>query len=89
MPLRHLSAAGAGLKISDREVAVGDRVVLYLQLSPSQRASIQLTGEVRHAAREREDMVAAGIEFMDVGDLERAVLVRLLRDMELTTRRTG
>ena len=48
--LRDLSMAGAGLELSDRDVAVGDRVVLDLQLGDRQRASIQLAGEVRHAA---------------------------------------
>jgi PilZ domain len=87
--LRDLSMAGAGLAFSDRNVAVGDRVVLDLQLGDRQRASIQLAGEVRHAATDPEGRVTAGIEFVDVGALERALLVRLLRDMEMNARQTG
>lgn len=87
--LRDLSMAGAGLECSDREVAVGDRVVLDLQLGDRQRASIQLAGDVRHAATDHQGIVTAGIEFVDVGDLERALLRRLLRDMDMNARRTG
>ena len=87
--LRDLSMAGAGLEFSDRNVAVGDRVVLDLQLGDRQRASIQLAGDVRHAATDHEGVVTAGIEFIDVGALERALLVRLLRDMEANARQTG
>jgi PilZ domain len=87
--LRDLSVAGAGLEFSDREVSVGDRVVLDLQLGNRQRASIQLTGEVRHATTDDQGIVTAGLEFVDIGDLERALLLRLLRDMEVPARQTG
>jgi hypothetical protein len=87
--LRDLSVAGAGLEFSDREVSVSDRVVLDLQLGNRQRASIQLTGEVRHATTDDQGMVTAGLEFVDIGDLERALLLRLLRDMEVPARQTG
>ena len=87
--VRDLTAAGAGLEFTAREVAIGDRVVLNLQLGDGRAASIQLTGEIRHATTDHVGIVTAGIEFVDVGDLERALLVRLVRDIETNTRRTG
>ena len=87
--LRDLSISGAGVELPDREVAVGDHVVLDLQLGDRQRASIQLAGVVRHAATDHRGIVIAGIEFVDVGDLERALLIRLLRNMQMNTSRTG
>jgi len=80
--VRDLSVAGAGLELSDREVAVGDLVALNLQLGDGRVASIRLNGEVRHTAKNHQGLVTAGIEFVNVGDLERALLVRLLRDIE-------
>ena len=84
-----LSVAGARLEFSDREVAVGDRVALDLALGDRQRASIQLSGEVRHAATDHDGVITAGVEFLDVGDLERALLVRLLRDIEIKSRQAS
>ncbi len=80
--LQDLSLTGAGLELSSRDdVSVGDRVVLDLQLGERQRASIKVTGEVRHAKPVEAGTVVAGIEFTEVGDLERALLHRLLRDL--------
>jgi len=45
--------------------------------------------DVRHATTDHQGIVTAGIEFVDVGDLDRALLLRLLRDMEMNARRTG
>jgi hypothetical protein len=78
--LTDLSMAGAGLHLVAGEVTVGDRVELDLPLGAHQRASIQVVAEVRHATVE-EGAPRAGLEFIDVGDLERALLYRLLRDM--------
>ncbi len=84
--LRDLSVAGAGLELSGREAAVGDRVVLDLQLGERQRASIQITGEVRHAGPAGDGVVVAGVEFVEVGDLERALLLRLVRNLQSSVR---
>ena len=84
-----LSIAGAGLELSGRELSVGDGLVLDLQLGEHGRASIELTGEVRHTRTDHEGVVRAGIEFVAIGDLERALLLRLLRERSPQARRTG
>ncbi len=84
--LRDLSVAGAGLELSGRDAAVGDRVVLDLQLGERQRASITVTGEIRHAEPVDDGLVVAGVEFVDVGDLERALLLRLVRNLQSNVR---
>ena len=87
--VRDLSIAGAGLELSGRELSVGDGLVLDLQLGEHRRASIRLAGEVRYARTDHEGVVRAGIEFVAVGDLERALLLRLLRERSAQARRTG
>jgi PilZ domain len=87
--LRDLSMEGVGVQVADGSVEIGDRVVLDLPLGQRQRASIQLTGEVRHAAPDQNGVVMAGIQFVDVGALERALLYRLLRDLEPRARQTA
>ena len=79
--LTDLSMEGAGLHLPDGEIAVGDRIELDLPLGAHRRASIQVRAEVRHAAVD-DGAARAGLEFIDVGDLERALLLRLLRDMD-------
>jgi hypothetical protein len=79
--LADLSLEGAGLQLADAEVTVGDRVELDLPLGARRRATIKLRGEIRHTTP-ASDGARAGIEFIDVGDLERALLLRLLRDMD-------
>ncbi len=79
--LTDLSMEGAGLHLSEGEIAVGDRIELDLPLGAHRRASIQVRAEVRHAAVD-DGAARAGLEFIDVGDLERALLLRLLRDMD-------
>jgi PilZ domain len=79
--VRDLSTAGAGLRCSDPDLSIGDRVLLDLQLGERHRASIKVKGEVRHAAYD-DGVVDAGIEFVEVGDLERALLLRLVRDLK-------
>lgn len=78
--LTDLSMAGAGLHLHTDDVTVGDRVELDLPLGAHRRATIQVRGEVRHTSSEH-GTARAGLEFIDVGDLERALLYRLLRDM--------
>jgi hypothetical protein len=79
--LTDLSMDGAGLHMPDGAVAVGDWIELDLPLGRERRASIQLRGEVRHASTDDEHGPRAGLEFVQVGDLERALLLRLLRSM--------
>lgn len=78
--LTDLSMDGAGLHLVGAEVAVGDRVELDLPLGARRHASIQVRGEVRHASYD-DGTARAGLKFIDVGALERALLLRLLRDM--------
>jgi hypothetical protein len=80
--LRDLTTAGAGLHCADSELAIGDRILLDLKLGERHGASIKVTGEVRHASCTDDGEVRAGIEFVDVGDLERAILFRLVRDLQ-------
>jgi len=79
--LTDLSMEGAGLHLVAGEVTVGDRVELDLPLGAHRRASIQVRAEVRHASVEH-GAPRAGLEFIEIGDLERALLYRLLRDMK-------
>jgi len=78
--LTDLSMEGAGLYLTRGDVNVGDRIELDLPLGANRRASIQVRGEVRHASSD-DGAPRAGLEFVDVGDLERALLLRLLRDL--------
>jgi hypothetical protein len=82
--LRNLSTEGVGFECSGRELEVGDRVVVDLRLGARHRASIRVTGEVRHTVSDEDGVVRAGVEFVEVGDLERALLLRLVRDLDTT-----
>lgn len=85
-----LSIAGAGLELTDPSVTVGDCVVLDLHLSDHRRgASIKLTGVVRHTSTDDGAAVRAGVEFVEVGNLERAVLRRLLEEQRPQARQVG
>jgi hypothetical protein len=79
--LTDLSMEGAGVHIVAGEVTVGDHIELDLPLGANRRASIHVRAEVRHATVD-EGPPRAGLEFVEVGDLERALLYRLLRDMD-------
>jgi hypothetical protein len=79
--LTDLSMEGAGLHLVDVAVSVGDRIELDLPLGAHRRASIQVRGEVRHTTFD-DGAARAGLEFTDVGGLERALLLRLLRDLD-------
>ena len=85
--LTDLSMEGAGLRLPDGEVTVGDRIELDLPLGAHRRASIQVRGAVRHTTS--DGVPRAGLEFVEVGDLERALLYRLLRDMNQTAAQTA
>jgi hypothetical protein len=87
--VRDLSMAGACLVIEDGDVAVGSRVVLDLRLGDRTGGTIQLAAAVRHATKDDEGRLRAGVEFDDIGDLERALLFRLLRDLESVGRQAG
>jgi len=76
-----LSTVGAGLVMDDAEVSVGDTLVIDLHLTEHRStASIRLNGVVRHASEDHDGTggMRAGVEFVDVGDLERALLRRLV-----------
>jgi hypothetical protein len=56
---------------------VGDRLVVDLQLVRSNMARITLTGDVRHAAM-LDGTIRVGVRFVDITDLEHALLARLV-----------
>jgi hypothetical protein len=87
--VRDLSMAGARLELEAREVSVGDRMVLDLRLGDRRLATIRLAADVRHATTDHEGRVTAGVEFDGVGDLERALLLRLVQDLETVERQAG
>ena len=86
--LTDLSMDGAGLHLEHGEITVGDRIELDVPLGAQRRASIQVCGEVRHTTSD-DGLARAGLEFVEVGDLERALLLRLLRDMDQTASQTA
>ena len=84
-----LSLRGAGLELAQDDVGIGDQLVLDLQLGSTRKASIQLTGEVRHATPADNGCVRVGVEFVGIGTLEHALLDRLLDDLEQTRRESA
>lgn len=76
-----VSTGGVGLELlgldPDVGIDVGDRFVIDIQLVRSTMARLTLTGEVRHCAAV-DDGVRVGLRFLDVGELERALLLRLV-----------
>jgi hypothetical protein len=75
--VRELSLYEAGVELTGRELAIGDHVFLDLRLGERPKPSIVLSGEVRHSCFD-DGVVRADIEFVDVGAIENALLVRLL-----------
>jgi hypothetical protein len=77
-----VSTGGAGLDLLGADARVGDRFVLDVQLVRSTVACVTLTGEVRDVARlphgHGTDGVRVGVRFVDVGELELALLQRLV-----------
>ena len=95
-----VSTGGAGLELlgpddqaGDQAGAqpgarVGDRVVVDLQLVRSNMARVTLTGEVRHVTRIPLG-VRVGVKFVEVGELERALLDRLVARQKHERRHPG
>jgi c-di-GMP-binding flagellar brake protein YcgR len=77
--------AQAGAQVGAR---VGDRVVVDLQLVRSNMARITLTGEVRHTTPTSFG-VRVGLRFVDVGELEQALLDRLVARQKHERRNPG
>lgn len=74
-----VSVRGTGLELFGPPVGVGDRLVVDLRLLRSNMASVTLTGEVRYCNPGPHDARRVGLEFVDVGDLEGALLQRLVK----------
>lgn len=72
-----VSIGGAALELFGPAVAVGDSVVVDVQLVRNSVARVTLTGKVRHESTVDGNQ-RVGIEFVDVSDLEHALLRRLL-----------
>jgi c-di-GMP-binding flagellar brake protein YcgR len=85
-----VSAGGAGLELLGACAAagLGDRSVVDLQLVRTNTARITLTGEVRHTTP-LEIGVRVGVRFVDVGELEQALLVRLVARQKHERRHPG
>jgi hypothetical protein len=80
--LHNLSMDGAAIELADDAVVVGDRVLLDLPLGERTRGKIKVRGEIRHTTPDPGGQFNVGVEFHEVGDLERALLFRLLRDIK-------
>jgi len=91
-----VSAGGAGLDLLGADdqagdqpgARVGDRIVVDLQLVRSNMARVTLTGEVRYVTR-IPLAVRVGVKFVDVGELERALLDRLVARQKHARRNPG
>jgi hypothetical protein len=84
-----VSTSGAGLEFPGAGGAgVGDLVIVDLQLVRSTTTRITLTGEVRHVTPVATG-VRVGVRFVDVGDLEHLLLVRLVARQKHERRRLG
>ena len=84
-----VSTNGAGLEFPAAGGArVGDRIVVDLQLVRSTTAHVTLTGEVRHVTPIATG-VRVGVRFVDVGDLEHLLLVRLVGRQRRERRHPG
>lgn len=77
-----LSLTGAGLELARADVGIGDNLLVHLQLGGDRKASIQITGAVRHLTPTDHGCMRAGVEFVNVGTLEHALLQRVLDDLE-------
>jgi len=83
-----VSTVGAGLELIGRDAGVGDRLVVDLQLVRTNTAHVTLVGEIRHVAP-TGDGVRVGVRFVDVGELERALLARLVARQKQERRHPG
>jgi hypothetical protein len=77
-----LSIRGAGLELARADVEANDQLRLHLQLGSDRKASIQLTGTVRHLTPTDNGCVRVGVEFVDMGTLEHALVQRLLEGLK-------
>ena len=87
--LRDLSMDGAGIRLVEGTLAIGDQVELDLRLGARQRASIKLRGRVRHTSADDDGTPRAGLEFLEIGQLERALLHRLVRELRVAAPRSA
>jgi hypothetical protein len=83
-----VSTLGAGLELLGPPAILGDRVVLDLQLLRSTMARVTLTGEVR-GARPAPLGMRVGVAFVEVGELELALLQRLVARQKHERRDAG
>jgi c-di-GMP-binding flagellar brake protein YcgR len=85
-----VSIGGAGLELvgPGASAGAGDRIVVDLQLVRTNTARVTLTGEVRHVTP-IDDGVRVGLHFVDVGELEEALLARLVARQKHERRRPG
>lgn len=83
-----VSNGGAGLVLLGPPAQLGRRVVVDLGLVRSNMARVTLTGEVRHVAPV-VDGVRIGLRFVDVSELERALLLRLVARQKHERRHPG
>jgi hypothetical protein len=83
-----VAVAGVGLELLGPPATVGDRLVVDLQLVRSNMARITLTGEVRHAATV-DGTIRVGVRFVDLGELEHTLLVRLVARQKQERRNPG
>jgi c-di-GMP-binding flagellar brake protein YcgR len=87
-----VSAGGAGLELLGVElgagIGIGGRIVVDLRLVRSTMARVTLTGEVRHIAVV-DDGVRIGLRFVEVGELERVLLLRLVARQKHERRTSG
>ena len=83
-----VSTRGAGLELLGPPATVGDRIVVDLQLLRSTMARVTLTGEVRSVSP-TPDGVRVGVGFVEVGELELALLERLVARQKHERRHAG
>jgi c-di-GMP-binding flagellar brake protein YcgR len=83
-----VSIGGVGLELLGPPVVLGDRVVVDLQLVRSNMARIILSAEVRHVSA-YDGGVRVGLRFVDVGELEHALLLRLVARQKYARRNLG
>ena len=83
-----VSTRGAGLELLGPSATVGERIVVDLQLLRSTMARVVLTGEVRSVSPTSAG-VRVGVAFVEVGELELALLQRLVARQKHERRHAG
>jgi hypothetical protein len=74
-----VSIAGAALELSDQPTRVGARLVLEIREVPGEVVGMVFNADVKNVGR-TDRGYRIGVEFVDVGALERAVLRSLFGD---------